>query len=150
MENNGEGMQEDKNQNYVPADIPPPHPIAALSGQDAERLDELDSEVTRRLTSTLDRLQRAKPYQPLTQNRPLNTPADKPPTNDANLTPEQKAAHDAFVAAELSSLLSIAGQLNKAYENQPQAQPDPHFKNYLKQQLLEQARQKKDTQSENK
>jgi hypothetical protein len=141
-------MSEDNPKTKDSTNISPPPNLATLLTpaelEQLERLAELDPEVTRRLARALDRLQLARPYQPLV-SRTSNESSSEPEINTATLTAAERAAHEAFVQAELSALLTLAGQLNHAYEAQPQAQPDLHFKNHLKAELLKQAQARKST-----
>jgi len=122
---------------------PPPNAVATLSDEQMSqlyRLAELDPEVTRRLSRALNRLQTARPYQFTVATNPGSNSenADElPPLT--NLSPEERAAHEALVMKELSTLLMLAGQLNHTYEVQPQAAPDVRFKNVLKAEILRQA-----------
>jgi|SRR5690349_11897798 hypothetical protein len=109
-----------------------------------ERLEELDAEVTDRLARALDRFQMAQPYQNLTGRR-SDTKTDK--TAGASLpelTPEQRAMREAFVTQELSALLSLAGELSQGYGSARQkAEPDRHYRDSLKEELRQMARNKK-------
>jgi hypothetical protein len=135
-------MSEDNPKIKDSTNIKPPPNLAALLTpaelEQIERLAELDPEITRRLARALDRLQLARPYQPLV-SRTSNESSSEPEITTPSLTDAERATHEAFVQAELSALLALAGQLSHAYEAQPQAQPDQHFKNHLKAELLKQA-----------
>lgn len=135
-------MDEDKNE--IAAAIPPPTNLIPtdvdVGLSQLEQLGELDPEVTRRLARALDRLQLTRPYQPVSESRPSVSSSESQPQPQLNfLTEEEKALHEEFVRAELASLLAIAGQLNRAYELQAEA--DPHYRKQLKAEILRQARQ---------
>ena len=97
-----------------------------------ERLAELDPLVTARLARALDRLQRAMPYQQFSP-RP-STPASEPALPE--LSPAELAAREKFITRELTTLLAVAGQLARRFEdNRHQAQPDRRFKESLRAQF---------------
>ena len=97
-----------------------------------ERLAGLDPEVTRRLARALDRLQRTRPYQQLTQSYQPSEPA----APSLTLSEAERATHEEFVSRELASLLAVAGQLAQVFEsNRPQAQADRRFRDQLRAQF---------------
>jgi hypothetical protein len=109
-----------------------------------DRLEELDPEVTDRLTRALDRFQMAQPYQQLSGRRSDSTGSKTETGPLPELTPEQQAMREAFVTQELSSLVMLAGQLNQELgAERIKAAPDRHFRDSLKAELQQAARQKK-------
>lgn len=100
-----------------------------------ERLADLDPEVTRRLARALDRLQRTRPYQQLSQSYQPSAPAESA-TPSLTLSEAERAAHEEFVSRELASLLAVAGQLAQVFESaRPQAQADRRFRDNLRAQF---------------
>src|SRR5689334_16416051 len=109
--------------------------------QPDEKLEELDAEVTDRLARALDRFQMAQPYQNLTGRRSAAKTDQSASSALPELTPEQRAMREAFVTQELSALLSLAGKLNQTYNlSQPKATPDRHYRDSLKEELRQMAR----------
>lgn len=96
-----------------------------------EQLATLDPEITARLARTLDRLQKTLPYQQLKRPETRNDPPANPDLSEA-----ERAVREDFITQELSALLTLAGQLNQAFEaNRPRAVADQRFKEQLRNQF---------------
>ena len=102
-----------------------------------EQLSGLDPEITELLARALDRLQKTRPYQPISRYSQNNgEPLKKEgslPLNEA-----EKAIRTQYVTQELTSLLAVAGQLSQSFfkESSRNAKPDRHFKDNLRAQLF--------------